>query len=75
MKQGITRRGFSMAAAGGLAALVKAVTYIAGFGLMGAYLVPEGFGDGDPSAAGRRHPGRPRGAHDTRGAARRRRGA
>jgi hypothetical protein len=39
--------------AGGLAALVKAATYLAGFGLLAAYLVPRGFLDaqGDPSAA------------------------
>lgn len=35
--------------AGALAALVAAATYLIGLGLMGAYLVPAGFGDGGPA--------------------------
>lgn len=39
--------------AAGVAALVKALTYIAGFAVMGAYLAPRGFADaqGDPAAS------------------------
>lgn len=39
--------------AGGVAALVKAVTYVIGFGVMAAYLDPRGFGEaqGDPDAS------------------------
>lgn len=35
--------------AGAVAALVAAATYVIGLGLMGAYLVPAGFGDGGPA--------------------------
>lgn len=35
--------------AGGVAALVKAATYLVGFLVLGAYLAPEGFGDGTPA--------------------------
>ena len=43
----------SLRRAGGIAALVKAATYIVGFGVMGAYLAPRGLLDaqGDPSAS------------------------
>ncbi len=35
--------------AGGVAALVKAATYLIGFVVLGAYLAPEGFGDTSPA--------------------------
>lgn len=43
----------SLRRAGGIAALVKAATYIVGFGVMGAYLAPRGLADaqGDPGAS------------------------
>jgi hypothetical protein len=39
--------------AGGIAALVQAATYVVGFGVMVAYLLPQGFADadGDPAAS------------------------
>lgn len=45
--------GRALERAGGAAALVKAVTYVTGFAVMGAYLAPRGFTDaqGDPAAS------------------------
>lgn len=45
--------GRGLQRAGGVAALVKAATYLVGFGVLGAYLVPRGFLDAqdDPAAA------------------------
>lgn len=40
-----------MARAGGLAALVQAAAYVVGFGLLAAYLLPEGYDEGGPAEA------------------------
>lgn len=45
--------GHALARAAGWAALVKGLTYVVGFAVMGAYLAPRGFTDaqGDPAAS------------------------
>lgn len=43
------RSAARLARAGGVAALAKAATYVLGLGVMGAFLVPAGFGEGGPA--------------------------